>query len=62
MPGAARRHAVRLAAPASPRRLRTVSIEPRLAGERKPSIAHAIEMKAMHRSCMPVPTEVASSV
>ena len=34
----------------------TVSIEPRLAGERKPSIAQTIEMNAMPSSCMPVPT------
>merc|ERR1719421_2726787 len=40
----------------------TVSIEPRLAGDKKPSAAHAIEMNPMPSSCMPVPTDVASSV
>ena len=39
-----------------------MSIEPRLAGERKPSAAHAIEIADMHSSCEPVPTEHASSV
>lgn len=34
-----------------------VSNPPRLAGERKPSIAHRIEMHDMPRSCMPVPRE-----
>ena len=40
----------------------TVNIEPRLAGERKPSAAHAIEMKDIPRSWQPVPTLVARSV
>eukprot|EP00965_Chrysotila_dentata_P257281 6212837-Pleurochrysis_carterae.AAC.5 len=34
---------------------------PRLAGERKPSIAHTMEMSDMPSSCMPVPTLTLSS-
>eukprot|EP00962_Isochrysis_galbana_P013222 scaffold3767_cov114-Isochrysis_galbana.AAC.21 len=40
----------------------TVSIDPRLAGERKPSIAQPMEMKDMQSSCIPVPMVVASHV
>ena len=38
-----------------------VSNPPRLAGERKPSIAQKMEMADIPRSCMPTPTEAESN-